>query len=284
MNLLSRLLWDRSFPFFRINGSGARDFLQGQTTQDFHDACAKDLYRTCWLTATGRLRALLEVRFDEIGAEVLVLSGDSEVVKQGFEQVIFPADDVKIQAFSPMRRLEAISLTQEKNSSPEIYWLLPDEALPEHLTFWKIANSIDVERWRILQGFPLLPSEINGETNPLELGLLDWVSLTKGCYLGQETMAKLARAGVLKQQLRYWHSDSPIHVGEKLVCPISSENSIKKAGLITSVLKLPDSGTSIGLALLPRQALEEPELFLAEDFRKVRISIPRGFVGLQTQN
>ena len=33
--------------------------------------------------------------------------------------------------------------------------------------------------------------ELTGDTNP-ELGLAKRISLSKGCYLGQETMAKLA--------------------------------------------------------------------------------------------
>ena len=51
---------------------------------------------------------------------------------------------------------------------------------------------------------PISPLEINGKNNPFELGLSDLVNLNKGCYLGQETMSKLAGIGHVKQQLRFW--------------------------------------------------------------------------------
>ena len=50
---------------------------------------------------------------------------------------------------------------------------------------------------------------MNGETNLLELGLSGRISLDKGCYLGQETMAKLVGKAGVKQQLRCWSSDRP---------------------------------------------------------------------------
>ena len=47
------------------------------------------------------------------------------------------------------------------------------------------------EAWRILRGFPLSGRELTEDHNPLEAGLLDAVSFTKGCYVGQEVVARL---------------------------------------------------------------------------------------------
>ena len=46
--------------------------------------------RPCWLDATGRVQALLEIRMDATGADVLVLAGAVDAVSQGFDRVIFP--------------------------------------------------------------------------------------------------------------------------------------------------------------------------------------------------
>ena len=72
--------WDQTFPLLRLEGMGAKDFLQGQTTADLSGLMAGVLQQSCWLTATGRLRALLELRLDATGADVLVLAGDAEAV------------------------------------------------------------------------------------------------------------------------------------------------------------------------------------------------------------
>jgi len=56
------------------------------------------------------------------------------------------------------------------------------------------GGSIDahaLEAWRILNGFPAAGHELTEEHNPLEAGLRDAVSFTKGCYVGQEVVARL---------------------------------------------------------------------------------------------
>jgi len=47
------------------------------------------------------------------------------------------------------------------------------------------------EAWRVLTGRPLTGRELTEEYNPLEAGLADAVSFTKGCYVGQEVVARL---------------------------------------------------------------------------------------------
>ena len=81
-------LWDAEFPCLRLNGNGTRQFLHGQTTADIHKTSEGALVHSCWLTATGRVQALLELRLDGEGADVLVLCGDAEAVTEGFDRVI----------------------------------------------------------------------------------------------------------------------------------------------------------------------------------------------------
>lgn len=44
---------------------------------------------------------------------------------------------------------------------------------------------------RILYGIPQFGNEMTGLTNPLECGMNNYVSFTKGCYIGQEVIARL---------------------------------------------------------------------------------------------
>ena len=55
-------VWDAMFPTLRLEGAGARGFLRGQTSADLQTAPTDALIQSCWLTATGRVQALLEVR------------------------------------------------------------------------------------------------------------------------------------------------------------------------------------------------------------------------------
>jgi len=52
-----------------------------------------------------------------------------------------------------------------------------------------------LEAWRILSGLPASGHELTEEHNPLEAGLRDAISFTKGCYVGQEVVARLNTYG-----------------------------------------------------------------------------------------
>ena len=243
---MSKLFWDAQVPWLRLNGSGARQFLQGQTSADLNALESGDLLQTCWLTATGRLRAVLELRFDAEGADVIVLAGEASAVHAGFDQVIFPADRVRLQPLAQLRRLQWLK------QDVAAVWCDPDAALPELWASGDPATAEVLEQWRLQSGFPPGPGELNGETNPLELGLVAQISTEKGCYLGQETLAKLIGQAGVKQQLRCWSCPSPLAAATKLT--LDGE----RAGVITSALEC--DGTWLGLALVRRQCLASPTL------------------------
>ncbi len=54
---------------------------------------------------------------------------------------------------------------------------------------------------RIRQGRPFPNSELTEDYNPLEAGLWQTISLNKGCYIGQETIARLNTYKGVKQRL-----------------------------------------------------------------------------------
>ena len=243
---MSKLFWDAQVPWLRLSGSGARQFLQGQTSADLNALQSGDLLQTCWLTATGRLRAVLELRFDAEGADVIVLAGEASAVHAGFDQVIFPADRVRLQPLAKLRRLQWL----EPNAAA--VWCDAEAELPEPWASGEAATVMALEQWRLQSGFPPGPGELNGETNPLELGLVAQISTEKGCYLGQETMAKLIGQAGVKQQLRCWSCSSALSPTAKLT--LEGE----RAGVITSALER--DGTWLGLALVRRQCLASPTL------------------------
>ena len=54
---------------------------------------------------------------------------------------------------------------------------------------------------RIEQGIPFYGKEITDQVNPLEAGLNRFVSFTKGCYIGQEVIARLDTYAKLQKKL-----------------------------------------------------------------------------------
>ena len=259
------LRWDSTFPVLRLEGAGARSFLQGQTSADIQHEDV-ELIQSCWLTATGRLRALLEIQLDDSGANVLVLAGDADAVATGFDQVIFPADRVRLRDAGRQRRLQSLN----RSEANQVMWLSADQPLPANWANRLAADPEELEHWRVEQGWPTGDGELNGDTNPFELGLADWVSLSKGCYLGQETMAKLASQAGVKQQLRCWSCTEKLETQQRLF------HNEDRAGMVTSVLPKRVNQHWIGLALIRKQWLDELSLH-GPDKQLVTISRPHGF-------
>ena len=269
------LQWDASFPVLRLTGSGTRQFLHGQTSAAIQQAPEHQLIRSCWLTATGRVQALLEVRLDPEGADVLVLCGDAEAVLTGFDRVIFPADRVKVALGGTRRRVQRLRPAPHPPQWNEDVLWPEDNTLPAAWEQLMPASQAQLEDWRISQGLPFSPAELNGDTNPLELGLGDWISLDKGCYLGQETVAKLASRDGVKQKLRCWTlpaddvtSEGP-GPGDTLLA------NGDRAGTITSSVQ--DGNRWHGLALIRRSFLTQPTLNKAHGGQAIALSQPPAF-------
>lgn len=82
---------------------------------------------------------------------------------------------------------------------------------------------------RILQGRPQPESELTDDYNPLEVGLWQTVSFDKGCYIGQETIARLNTYKGVKQNL--WGINLNAAVEPGAVIMLGEE----KVGKLTSV-------------------------------------------------
>jgi folate-binding protein YgfZ len=59
-----------------------------------------------------------------------------------------------------------------------------------------------LEGWRVLRGLPENGTELTEDHNPLEAGLWDAVSFSKGCYVGQEVVARLNTYDKVTRDLR----------------------------------------------------------------------------------
>ena len=90
---------------------------------------------------------------------------------------------------------------------------------------------------RIEAGQPLYGSELSEEVNPLEAGLKHAISFAKGCYTGQEVIARLDTYQKLKQTLvRLRLSDLP-----EGALPLPLQVGETEIGRLTSAARLPGS-------------------------------------------
>lgn len=113
------------------------------------------------------------------------------------------------------------------------------------------------ERLRIAEGVPARGAELIEETNALEAGLRHYVSATKGCYLGQEVIARLTAREGPKQSLwgLRFNPGTPCVVGD-VVAAATTDDSVAALGHVSSVCS--DDGTA--LAFIRRAAADTSQL------------------------
>ncbi|HET7416328.1 MAG TPA: folate-binding protein [Solirubrobacterales bacterium] len=112
---------------------------------------------------------------------------------------------------------------------------------------------------RIETGRPRFGAEMGTETMPAEAGIVeDAVSFTKGCYIGQETVARLHYKGKPNRHLRGLKLSAPMAPGAPLLL------GEKEVGTLGGAAVSPAFGP-IGLAILRREAEPGATLAVGED-------------------
>ena len=100
------------------------------------------------------------------------------------------------------------------------------------------------EMLRIEAGLPLFGREMDDRYNPLEVGLEPFISFNKGCYIGQEVVARLDTYDKVQKRLMglLLPEGALAHSGAKLLA------EGKDAGMVTSATITPAGDRPIALA------------------------------------
>lgn len=127
-----------------------------------------------------------------------------------------------------------------------------------------------LEAARIIAGWPALGAEIDERTLPQEVRYdsIGGVSYTKGCYTGQETVARLHFRGHTNREMRgvRWERTSPLE-GRSVVV------NGKEVGTVRSTLELDDR--RIGLASIRRE-VTVGDIVEAGGLRATIVALPFG--------
>ena len=196
-------------------GPDALTYLQGQLSQDLATLAVGDSAWSLLLTPQGHLVALLRVtRTDDdafaldtdagAGPDVLarlqrfLLRTRCELAPVPWTCLAVRGPDAAAPASRPG---EAWVVVPETPGSGGYDLLGPDVALPAGV---EPGDPAAYEALRIESGVPRMGSELGERTIPAEAGIVDRsASFTKGCYTGQELVARIdSRGGNVPRRLR----------------------------------------------------------------------------------
>ncbi len=279
MNLANEWLYRADdWGLIAVSDSDRLSFLHNQSTNDFKSLKPGDQCDTVFVTSTARTIDLVTAYVLESSVLLLVSPGMVGPLIKMLDRYIFFADKVKLRDVSAEKSVLRLigagcsGILEKLGAVPETghiggtiggqsvtiaagcglnlpgYTVICDVADEERVlaALELPTNQYEWEALRIRQGRPIPGHELTDEFNPLEAGLWHTISFDKGCYIGQETIARLDSRNAVKQQLWGFHIDQIVEVG----MPVMVADT--KVGQVTSIL--PSDGGFIGLAYVKTKA------------------------------
>lgn len=138
---------------------------------------------------------------------------------------------------------------------------LPDAVAAREAAGWRLAGTWASEALRIAAWRPRLATEVDHKTIPHEL---DWlrtaVHLHKGCYRGQETVARVHNMGRPPRRLVMAHLDGSGHLTPERGAEVTADERV--VGSLTSVARHHMLGP-IALAVVKRSTPTDGDLLVA---------------------
>jgi folate-binding protein YgfZ len=210
-SVTSQRIVRRPRAFVRVAGPDASDYLQRMLSNDVEALGVGGSCEALLLTAKARVIAPLRV-----------------VRRADDEYLLSTEPELGERVRTELVRARFAAKAEIEPEQHEAWFVLDgDEVLDERPAGDEVGNE-EYERWRIAAGIPRWGAEIDDRVLPAEAGLDEThVSFTKGCYPGQEPIARQHHRGKVNRRMRVLEVESArsgdeIRVADKVVGRVTS--------------------------------------------------------------
>ena len=139
------------------------------------------------------------------------------------------------------------------------YWILAEQENGKKLINNMIENKGPFDfnligedaysTYKIENGIPSDPNELNDNFNPHEAGIIDLVDFKKGCYIGQEVIARLDTYDKVQKHLVGLCFPESVDTNDKFSLLDGQQNEV---GVVTSIAYLPKIKKNIALGYIKK--------------------------------
>jgi folate-binding protein YgfZ len=236
----------------RVTGADAREWLHDLVTSDVASLEPGRSQRSLLLTPTGRIRADLAVAMDREGFLLLQAPDQPDHVGLLLGKYVLSSDVLLGDATDALSLFavpgNAADLVGRPALAPSVLGSGVDLVAAKERPSWHVEEALvkrglievgldAVEVWRILRGVARMGVDFGQDALPAEAGL-DWtIDTTKGCFLGQESVARVRNLGHPPSVLRHVISGGAVATGT----PVHADGS--RVGEVTSAANAADGRT-----------------------------------------
>ncbi len=264
-------------------GSDARQWLNDLLTAEIVELRQGQARRALLLTPTGRIRADVTVSVFQDGVLLLQDPAQPQAVHELLDPYVL-SSDVELEDRTPSMALVAFpgrappAAEETWTSSPSVLGqggdvLGPVEALDDIRARARTHGLVEVspealEAWRIENGVARFPVDLTPDSLPHEAGLERDIDPVKGCFLGQEAVAKVRNLGHPPFLVVPGRAGGPVAPGDAVVA------GGDRAGTVTSVAS--NAGTETPVLVRIRWAARDALLRTASGIPITRLGEASG--------
>lgn len=232
------------FPcdLIEMRGVESVDFIQRMSSNDFSRFLPGDIQKTLFITEKGRMIDTAWIIHDNERLVAAVSKGMAAEIMDWLNKYII-MEDIVLSGISDTHSL-SVHFSPTSHGYPTEYFSFPVTVELRNSSAGMDTSALQLfDQWRILNGIPIAGKEIVKDFNPLELHLRDWISFTKGCYIGQEVIARLDTYNKVQRALYRFSASQHLREQDPICDLFGAE-----IGRVTSVTIYEDR--TIGLAVV----------------------------------
>jgi len=208
-----------------ISGNDSKHFLQSQLTCDLNKIKPGSWVLTSWCAPNGRVKYLMTIFLTADGFSLII---DRKIAEKFLKQIVIYVLNAEVEFRDVSKSLLAFSVRQITDGKQ----LEPDElclkGLSRSLDLYVAPPDVIKQKWTSISAppisqltktlfdirdrYPCLRLDQSEKFLPQELNLDQHLGLSfeKGCYPGQEIIARVKYRGTVKRNLRRLRSNKPI--------------------------------------------------------------------------
>jgi aminomethyltransferase len=265
----------RPLGVLNISGKTRLDLLHRMSTQKLNGLKSGQGAATILTTDIGRSIDRLLVYANDDTIQLLTGENNGDVIASYLRRFVFYNDDFHMQDVSaetavlhiygaqashllgvadlPLHHWQAVTLAgamatlhrADPITGDGVMLLCETAVLPQitahlHEIGIQPADEATFDYLRIESGLPRFGYEISQDYIPLETSLWDDISFNKGCYIGQEIIARMDSRGKVAKTVHRFTPPIAAHIGDKIMA------DGKKVGSITSAADGPAGAMAMG--------------------------------------
>jgi len=266
-----------------VDGDDAVDFLQGQLTNELREVTDTHAQQSAWCSPKGRVltcflvfrhrgrlllqlpAALIEQTVKRMGMYVLrakatLVDASDELMRMGLvgeaaEECLRNTVGALPEHADDVLGTDRLTIIRLRGRRPRYEIVGPRAALA---ALWeacgKVAVAADADAWELLDivaGVASIGPDTSDAFVPqmINLDRIGGISFTKGCYVGQEIVARTQHLGRIKRRMyrAHWNGSAHLNPGETLHG--AGEANSPKARIVNAK-RMPEGGFAL-LAVIP---------------------------------